>query len=115
MALGEAFAARGLTVLRYDLPFRQASRTAPPRPAGAARDREGLRQAVAAMRLRLGGRVFLGGESDGRRQARKPPAGAGRGFGGRLFFLHSPYTPRRPAGPPPREPLKHTPPPLFSA
>jgi len=43
VALGEAFAARGVTVLRYDLPFRQASRTAPPRPAGAARDREGLR------------------------------------------------------------------------
>src|SRR5207253_10963718 len=30
MALGEAFAARGLTVLRYDLPFRQARRTGPP-------------------------------------------------------------------------------------
>jgi uncharacterized protein len=29
VALGDAFAARGVTVLRYDLPFRQASRTAP--------------------------------------------------------------------------------------
>src|SRR5207245_1502233 len=75
MALGEAFTARGLTVVRYDLPCRQASRTGPPRPAGAARDREGLRQAVAAMRSRLGGRVFLGGQSYGGRQASMLAAG----------------------------------------
>ena len=75
VALGEAFAARGLTVLRYDLPFRQASRTAPPRPSGAARDREGLRTAVTSLKSRLGGRVFLGGQSCGGRQASMLAAG----------------------------------------
>ena len=69
VALGEAFAERGVTVVRYDLPYRQASRTAPPRPAGAARDREGLREAVASMRASVSGRVFLGGHSYGGRQA----------------------------------------------
>jgi len=69
VALAEAFAARGVTVLRYDLPYRQASRTAPPRPAGAAKDREGLRSAVASMRATVTGRVFLGGQSYGGRQA----------------------------------------------
>ena len=79
VVLGKAFAGRGLTVLRYDLPFRQASRRAPPRPAGAARDREGLHAMVTAMRSRVGGRVFLGGQSYGGRQASMLAAGeAGR-------------------------------------
>jgi len=92
VALGEAFAAHGITVLRYDLPFRQASRTAPPRPAGAARDREGLRHAVAAMRSRLGGRVFLGGQSYGGRQASMLAAGE-PGFVDGLLLLSYPLHP----------------------
>jgi uncharacterized protein len=92
VALGEAFAARGLTVLRYDLPFRQASRTAPPRPSGAARDREGLRTAVVAMRARVSGRVFLGGQSYGGRQASLLVAGEA-GLADGLLLLSYPLHP----------------------
>jgi predicted alpha/beta-hydrolase family hydrolase len=95
VALDEAFAARGLTVLRYDLPFRQASRTAPPRPAGAARDREGLRQAVAAMRSRVGDRVFLGGQSYGGRQASMLAAGEAGLVDGLLLLSYPLHPPGR--------------------
>jgi len=68
-ALAEAFAGAGFTVLRCDLPFRQQRRFGPPRPAEAARDREGLKNALGAMRNMVSGRVFLGGQSYGGRQA----------------------------------------------
>jgi uncharacterized protein len=68
-AVAEAFAARRTTVLRCDLPFRQARSKGPPSPAGAARDRAGLRRAVELMRARCPGRVLLGGASYGGRQA----------------------------------------------
>ena len=63
-----AFAEAGLTVLRCDLPFRQARPHGPPRGDGS-QDREGLRRAVAALREEVPGRVFLGGQSYGGRQA----------------------------------------------
>ena len=69
VALAAAFAARGLVVLRCDLPYRQARRAGPPHPGGAPRDREGLRQAVGALRRLQPGRLFLGGQSYGGRQA----------------------------------------------
>jgi predicted alpha/beta-hydrolase family hydrolase len=69
IALATAFTARGVTVLRYDLSYRQASATAPPRPEGGARDREGLRGAVKEIRTIVPGRVFVGGQSYGGRQA----------------------------------------------
>jgi uncharacterized protein len=97
VALGEAFAARGVTVLRYDLPFRQASRTAPPRPAGAARDREGLRIMVTAMRSRVSGRVFLGGQSYGGRQASMLAAGEAGLVDGLLLLSYPLHPPGRPS------------------
>lgn len=69
VALAEAFANAGYTVLRCDLPFRQVRPYGPPRPGDAARDRDGLRNAVRAMRQAVSGRVFLGGQSYGGRQA----------------------------------------------
>ncbi len=69
VAVAEALAGCGLTVLRCDLPFRQMRPHGPPGPGSAARDREGLRQAVAAMRKTVPRRVFLGGHSYGGRQA----------------------------------------------
>jgi len=45
VALGEALAGHGYTVLRCDLPFRQERRTGPPFPRQAERDRAGLRNA----------------------------------------------------------------------
>jgi len=72
VALAEAFAGAGFVVLRCDLPFRQQRSFGPPRPGDAARDRLGLKNAIAAMRklssysLR---RLFVGGQSYGGRQA----------------------------------------------
>ena len=97
VALGEAFAARGLTVLRYDLPFRQASRKAPPRPSGAGRDREGLRTMMTAMRSRVGGRVFLGGQSYGGRQASMLAAAEAGLVDGLLLLSYPLHPPGRPA------------------
>jgi predicted alpha/beta-hydrolase family hydrolase len=69
VAVAAAFAARGVTVLRCDLPFRQARPRGAPSPAGATRDRDGLRAALAVLRARLPGRLFLGGHSYGGRMA----------------------------------------------
>jgi predicted alpha/beta-hydrolase family hydrolase len=69
IAVAAAFAARGVSVLRCDLPFRQIRPRGAPSPAGAARDREGLRAALGILRPRVTGRLFLGGHSYGGRQA----------------------------------------------
>jgi uncharacterized protein len=69
VAMAEAFCAAGLTVLRIDLPFRQRRPRGPPSPHTAAEDRAGLREALALLRDRVGGRLFLGGHSYGGRQA----------------------------------------------
>jgi len=69
IAVAEAFAGAGFTVLRYDLPFRQDRRFGPPNPGGAQRDREGLKRAVASLRQVASSRMFLGGHSYGGRQA----------------------------------------------
>jgi predicted alpha/beta-hydrolase family hydrolase len=67
-ALAEAFQAAGVTVLRCDLPFRQARPHGPPLRT-AEKDQAGLRAAVESLRRRGAGRVFLGGHSYGGRQA----------------------------------------------
>lgn len=68
-ALANPFADAGYLVLRCDLPYRQTRRSGPPRPGDAARDREGLANAVAVMKERVPGRLFLGGHSYGGRQS----------------------------------------------
>jgi hypothetical protein len=68
-ALAEAFAGAGFMVSRCNLPFRQSRPFGPPRPGDGAQDREGLRNAMAAMRELAPRRVFLGGQSYGGRQA----------------------------------------------
>ena len=69
VAVAGAFAERGVIVLRCDLPYRQARPRGGPLPGGAARDRDGLRAALRALRERVSGRLFLGGHSYGGRQA----------------------------------------------
>jgi len=97
VAVSDALAASGFTVLRFDLPFRLARPFGPPRPGGAERDRQGLRRAASLLRSQLAqdrpkpaagisqrphmqsrhvghphsaaARVFLGGHSYGGRQA----------------------------------------------
>ncbi|HEV8615885.1 MAG TPA: alpha/beta fold hydrolase [Methylomirabilota bacterium] len=69
VALADALASRGVSVLRCDLPFRQARSTGPPSSRDGAADRAGLRHAVHALRARVTGRIALGGHSYGGRQA----------------------------------------------
>ncbi len=69
VALAETLASAGFMVLRCDLPYRQARPYGPPRPGDAARDRQGLMNAVGAMKKQAPGQVFLGGHSYGGRQA----------------------------------------------
>jgi uncharacterized protein len=69
VALSETFSIQGYLVLRCDLPYRQERRTGPPFSGNAERDRKGLSNAVAAMREKVTGRIFLGGHSYGGRQS----------------------------------------------
>ncbi len=69
LALAGSFANAGFSVLRCDLPFRQVRGYGPPRPGDAVRDRNGLRNALRVVRNLGVGRIFLGGQSYGGRQA----------------------------------------------
>jgi uncharacterized protein len=68
-AVAGAFVRAGVAVLRIDLPFRQKRPRGAPSRSDAAADRAGLREAVAALGALVPGRVFLGGQSYGGRQA----------------------------------------------
>jgi len=80
-ALAAAFSAAGFSVLRCDLPYRQSRSYGPPGPGDAARDRAGLRNAIAAVKKTLGApslsrslrqgweSLYLAGHSYGGRQA----------------------------------------------
>ena len=114
-AIGDAFAQAGFTVLRLNLPYRQNRSFGPPGPGDAARDRAGIKNAVAALKKVLDGAplpaavaeignsrpieappIFLGGHSYGGRQssmllAEEPDLAAG------LLLLSYPlHPPRRP-------------------
>ena len=69
ISLATSFSESGMTVLRCDLNFRLLRPHGPPPRGSAERDQEGLRSAVNAMRLKVSGRIFLGGHSYGGRQA----------------------------------------------
>jgi uncharacterized protein len=81
-ALAEIFSSTGYTVLRSNLPYRQVRSFGPPGRADAARDRAGLKNAIAALKNILGEKpgsgdplsqgsenVFLAGHSYGGRQS----------------------------------------------
>jgi predicted alpha/beta-hydrolase family hydrolase len=99
VSLSRAFREAGLTVLRYDLPFRVARPSGPPFPAAAARDREGVARAVEALRQRVQGRVFAGGHSYGGRQTAMI-ASERPGLADGLLLLSYPlHPPRKPDQP----------------
>jgi uncharacterized protein len=54
IALAETFSAAGFTVLRCNLPYRQTRPFGPPGPGDAARDRAGLKNAIASLKKILG-------------------------------------------------------------
>ncbi len=97
ITLAEAFAGAGLSVLRCDLPFRQNRSFGPPRPGDAERDREGLRDALAAMRKLGCEQLFLGGHSYGGRQATMLCAEDTDLVSGLLLLSYPLHPPRRPA------------------
>jgi uncharacterized protein len=97
VALASAFAERGVTALRCDLPYRQARRRGPPSPATAERDREGIRQAIRALGGIVRGRVFIGGHSYGGRQCSMALAGASDLAAGLLLLSYPLHPPGRPA------------------
>lgn len=96
VALAEAFAEAGITALRCDLPFRQSRPYGPPRPGDAARDREGLKNAVAALRKLVRGRVYLGGHSYGGRQCTMLCAGQPGLVEGLLLLSYPLHPPGKP-------------------
>ena len=95
-AIGEAFARNGYLVLRCDLPFRQDRPTGMPFPGSAERDRSGLRNAVAAMREKVAGRIFLGGHSYGGRQATMLCAAEPELVSGLLLLSYPLHPPSKP-------------------
>src|SRR5438132_6996881 len=96
VALAEAFAEQGVAVLRCDLPFRQLRPHGPPRGSGAD-DRAGLRQAIAALRQIVPGKIFVGGQSYGGRQATMLVAEEHELANGLLILCYPLHPPGKPA------------------
>ncbi len=96
IALARDFEAAGLAVLRYDLPFRVLRPIGSPFPAGAIRDREGVRAAVEALRKYAPRRVFAGGHSYGGRQTAMAAAEHPDLADGLLLLAYPLHPPRRP-------------------
>jgi predicted alpha/beta-hydrolase family hydrolase len=96
LALAGAWAAAGCSVLRCDLPFRQERRAGPMSEPSKERDRAGLRNAIAVMKKRVGGRVFLGGHSYGGRQASMLCAAEPDTASALLLLSYPLHPPRRP-------------------
>ena len=115
-ALADTFANAGYTVLRCNLPYRQARSFGPPGPGDAARDRAGLKNATAAMKAILGApllpdvgrsgdfsggshdkaRTFLGGHSYGGRQSSMLCAEEPDLVAGLLLLSYPLHPPRKP-------------------
>ena len=95
-ALAETFSAQGFVVLRCDLPYRQTRSYGPPRPGDATRDRQGLMNAVGALRGIASGRIFLGGHSYGGRQSSMLCAEEPELAQGLLLMSYPLHPPRKP-------------------
>jgi predicted alpha/beta-hydrolase family hydrolase len=96
VALANAFCESGMTVLRSDLPFRQARPHGPPPRGSAERDQQGLRRAIESIRQIVRGRVFLGGHSYGGRQGTLLAASAPGVVDGLLLLSYPLHPPKRP-------------------
>jgi predicted alpha/beta-hydrolase family hydrolase len=96
VVMSEALATSGFTVLRMDLPFRCERRSGPPFPAGASRDRDGLRRAVMVLREQKNKHVFLSGHSYGGRQATLLASEEPHLIDGLLVFSYPLHPPRKP-------------------
>ena len=97
VAAARAFAGTGWLALRVNLAFRRQRASGPPFPAMAPRDREGLRQAVTALRSMAGGKVVLGGHSYGGRQSTMLAAEEPGAADALLLLSYPLHPPRKPA------------------
>ncbi len=101
VALAGVFVDAGFTVLRCDLPYRQKRAHGPPSRGDAAKDREGLRNAVNALRRiepkDSSARIFLGGHSYGGRQATMLAAEDPGVASGLLLLSYPLHPPRQPS------------------
>ena len=100
VAVADALAATGFTVLRFDLPYRLERPFGPPRPGGAPRDQQGIRRAAAilrAMRNASAARIFLAGHSYGGRQASMLLAEDPAAADGLLLLSYPLHPPNQPA------------------
>ncbi len=99
--VASALANAGFTVLCCDLPYRQKRPHGPPFPGEAAEDREGLRNAVNALRklapVDCSKRMFLGGHSYGGRQATMLAAEDPGLVNGLLLLSYPLHPPRQPS------------------
>jgi predicted alpha/beta-hydrolase family hydrolase len=96
IALAEIFSGAGIMVLRIDLPYRQTKSFGPPGPGDAARDRAGLKNALAALKKIAAGRLFLGGHSYGGRQSSMLCAEEPMLVEGLLLLSYPLHPPRKP-------------------
>jgi uncharacterized protein len=96
VAVAAAFADTGFSVLRIDLPFRQARPHGPPFPVVAEKDRRGIRTAAEFVRASSAGRVFLGGHSYGGRQATMLAAEEPGLASGLVLLSYPLHPPRKP-------------------
>jgi uncharacterized protein len=96
VSVARELAEAGFTVLRCDLPYRQARPSGPPPPGSAAQDRDGLRAAAAALRRIAPGRICLGGHSYGGRQASMLAAEDASVAAGLLLLSYPLHPPKRP-------------------
>jgi predicted alpha/beta-hydrolase family hydrolase len=96
IALAEIFSGAGIMVLRIDLPYRQTKSFGPPGPGDAARDRVGLKNALAALKKIAAGRLFLGGHSYGGRQSSMLCAEEPTLVEGLLLLSYPLHPPRKP-------------------
>ena len=94
-----ALAAAGFAVLRFDLPFRQERPHGPPSFGSAPRDRDGIRRALAVMKEKFGGRIFLGGHSYGGRQSTMLIAEEPQLVDALLLLSYPLHPPRKPTQP----------------
>src|ERR1700690_4251526 len=97
VALAEALSGAGVIVLRCDLPYRQSRPFGPPGPGDSTRDRQGLKNAVVALRQLVPGRMFLGGHSYGGRQSTMLCADEAGLADGLLLFSYPLHPPLKPA------------------
>ena len=103
--VGAALVEHGLAVARIDLPYRRLRPKGPPSPSKAAADRDGIRDAVAALRDTAPGPLIVGGHSYGGRQASMVAAEDHGLFDGLLLTSY----PLHPPGRPERARTKHLP------